>query len=217
MHRPAPSILNTQKLQNNFYALRAETSSIQINQINLGNLNMLHRFNTMVVNIAVPLFGILLLMLTSCGTPMPSRELSQTPPSAEDFTNASNSVAVVTDVKVPGGEPGNYTFAVTIESPDTGCEQYADWWEVVTPEGNLIYRRILAHSHVDEQPFQRSGGPVAVQPNQTVIVRAHMHPFGYGAQAMQGRVEGGFEAVTLSPDFAADLANAEPQPQGCAF
>jgi len=173
----------------------------------------------MSIKIAAPLLGILLVTLASCGTQAPTEELSQPPAQTEAAapTDDNNPIAVVTAVEVPSGEPGNYTFAVTIESPDIGCEQYANWWEVVTPEGDLIYRRILAHSHVDEQPFQRSGGPVAVQPDQTVIVRAHMHPSGYGTQALQGTVESGFAAVMLSPDFAADLATAEPQPQGCNF
>jgi hypothetical protein len=173
----------------------------------------------MSIKIAAPLLGILLVTLASCGTQTPTENLFQPPSQADKPAPAANGnpVAVVTAVEVPGGEPGDYTFAVTIESPDTGCEQYANWWEVVTPVGDLIYRRVLAHSHVDEQPFERSGGPVAVQPDQTVIVRAHMEPSGYGSQALQGSVEEGFEAVTLSPGFAADLATAEPQPQDCAF
>jgi len=67
--------------------------------------------------------------------------------------------ARVTKVTV-SGEANNYNFSVTIASPDTGCDQYADWWEVFTEDGVLIYRRILAHSHVTEQPFTRSGGAV---------------------------------------------------------
>jgi hypothetical protein len=57
------------------------------------------------------------------------------------------------------GEPGARAFTVTVRSPDTGCERYADLWEVVSTDGDLRYRRVLAHSHVDEQPFTRSGGP----------------------------------------------------------
>jgi hypothetical protein len=48
--------------------------------------------------------------------------------------------ADVTAVRVSGA-PGAYTFSVTLSSPDTGCDQYADWWEVITPDGELVYRR----------------------------------------------------------------------------
>ena len=70
-------------------------------------------------------------------------------------------LAKITAVECTGG-PNNYTLSVTIESPDTGCDQYADWWEVFYPDNTLIYRRILSHSHVNEQPFTRSGGPVVL-------------------------------------------------------
>lgn len=124
--------------------------------------------------------------------------------------------ARVTQVQTQG-EPQDYRFRVTIESPDTGCDRYADWWEVITPEGELIYRRILAHSHVEEQPFTRSGGAVAIDPQQTVIVRAHLHPDGYGDQGMEGTVEAGFISVELSPELGVDLAQQPPLPSGCTF
>lgn len=127
-----------------------------------------------------------------------------------------NSGAKITEVKATG-KPDNYTFAVTVSSPDTGCDRYADWWEVVTPEGELIYRRVLLHSHVNEQPFQRTGGTVAIQPQQEVIVRVHMSDSGYSTTAQQGTVASGFATTTLSPDFALDLANVEPLPGDCAF
>jgi hypothetical protein len=122
----------------------------------------------------------------------------------------------VFSVDVSGSENA-YQFAVAIRSPDTGCEQYADWWEVVSPDGDLLYRRILLHSHVNEQPFKRSGGPVAIGSDTVVIVRAHMHPHGYGGLALQGSVAGGFNAVQLEPDFAAGLEQLEPLPTGCNF
>ena len=115
------------------------------------------------------------------------------------------------------GEAGDYKFSVTVSSPDEGCSQYADWWEVISPDGELVYRRVLLHSHVGEQPFTRSGGPVQIEPDTVVVVRAHMHPGGYGGLAMKGSVEQGFEPFELSPDFAAHLGEDPPLPEGCNF
>jgi hypothetical protein len=125
--------------------------------------------------------------------------------------------AIVTAVTATPQNDSGYRLAVTIKSPDIGCDQYADWWEVITPDGELLYRRVLAHSHVNEQPFERSGGPVEIAPDQSVIVRAHLHPSGYGPQAMQGSPATGFAPITLADDFAVELAAAEPQPDSCAF
>jgi hypothetical protein len=125
-------------------------------------------------------------------------------------------LADVVSVEV-GGEPGAYRFRVGVSSPDTGCDRYADWWEVVSEEGELIYRRVLLHSHVDEQPFTRAGSPVPVAADRVVYVRAHLQPGGYGGAAFKGSVQAGFEAVELPADFAVDLAEELPLPQGCAF
>jgi len=127
-----------------------------------------------------------------------------------------SSLADVISVQVSGAE-NNHQLSVEIRSPDTGCEQYADWWEVITEDGELIYRRILTHSHVSEQPFTRSGGPVLISADTVVIVRAHMHPDGYGGAAFRGSVQGGFEEILLDMDFAAELERVDPLPQGCAF
>lgn len=115
------------------------------------------------------------------------------------------------------GDAGAYTFSVTVRSPDAGCDRYADYWEVLGEDGALVYRRILAHSHVDEQPFSRSGGPVAVAADQEIIVRAHMNPGGYGGQAYRGSVEEGFAATELEPGFAPGVGDMPPQPTDCAF
>jgi hypothetical protein len=115
------------------------------------------------------------------------------------------------------GQANNYTLAVTIESPDTGCDQYADWWEVFTPDNTLIYRRILAHSHVDEQPFTRSGGIVDVGPDEFIYVRAHMNNLGYGTQVFSGNVRDGLVLDSLATSFASELESQDPLPADCAF
>jgi len=122
-------------------------------------------------------------------------------------------LADVQNVSISGTQ-GAYTFAVTVSSPDTGCDQYTDWWEVLTTEGELLYRRILWHSHVNEQPFTRQGGPVPVQPQETVIVRAHMSNLGYGGASMRGTVEDGFEsAPEITENFAPEVETQAPLPQ----
>jgi hypothetical protein len=126
--------------------------------------------------------------------------------------NAADVISV--DVR---GEERAYQFSVEISSPDEGCNQYADWWEVVDEEGELIYRRILLHSHVGEQPFTRSGGPVQIEPDAIVWVRSHMHPTGYGGAAMKGSVAEGFVGAELGLDFAPELAESSPLPGGCDF
>ncbi len=128
---------------------------------------------------------------------------------------AGNGAAVI-EVEVQGNAQA-YTFLARVESPDTGCDQYADWWEVLTLDGALLYRRVLLHSHVNEQPFTRSGGPVAIDSDQEVYVRAHMNNKGYGIKAMKGSPAAGFKTVELAADFAKDLDKVEPLPKDCDF
>ena len=129
---------------------------------------------------------------------------------------ADTSFANVTDVSVNGSD-GRYTFQIEISSPDTGCNQYADWWEIVSEEGDLIYRRILLHSHVHEQPFTRGGGPADISANTNVWIRAHMNNSGFGGQVHFGSVNNGFEAMDHPEDFALKLENEEPLPGDCAY
>jgi len=145
-----------------------------------------------------------------------SEEQGIPPPSSKEPTMDKASFANVLSVSVTG-EPGKYQFAVEVASPDTGCGQYADWWEVVSQDGELLYRRILLHSHVDEQPFTRSGGPVAIDANAVVFIRAHMNTTGYGGQVLQGTVQGGFELVEVKAGFGSKLERVPPQPEDCAF
>ena len=115
------------------------------------------------------------------------------------------------------GQAGLYQFNVTVRSPDLGCKQYADWWEVVSEDGKLLYRRVLLHSHVDEQPFARSGGPVPIQPDTVVWVRAHMNTGSYGGAAFKGTVKTGFTKAEPPANFAPALAKQQPLPEGCDF
>jgi len=137
---------------------------------------------------------------------------------SRDTSTVAHSPALADALSVQvSGSSGAYQFSVEVRSPDEGCEQYADWWEVITEQGELLYRRILAHSHVGEQPFTRSGGPVAIEPDTIVLVRAHMHPGGYGGIALIGSVDGGFEPADIGADTFDVLEREPPLPTGCTF
>lgn len=164
-----------------------------------------------------------LLFLSGCSSETvdsPTPTWIETPISTSVSTltveDAPTAVADIIKVSV-SGESGDYRFSVTISSPDEGCDQYADWWEVIDERGELIFRRILHHSHVGEQPFTRSDEPVKIAPDDNVWVRAHMHPTGYGGAVMKGSVAQGFIGAELGLDFAPELAESPPLPEGCDF
>ena len=136
--------------------------------------------------------------------------------SPDESDVASEAKASIVSVVTSGNE-NEYTFQVGVLSPDTGCEQYADWWEVISEDGELLYRRILAHSHVNEQPFVRSGGGVAITAATVVIVRAHMNTSGYGMIGYKGSISQGFEEIEIAEGFANELETQTPLPNGCAF
>lgn len=89
--------------------------------------------------------------------------------------------------------------------------------EIIDEEGNLLYRRILSHSHVNEQPFVRSGGPVDIAENSFIYIRGHMNTNGYGTKVFSGTITDGLKEDFLEEDFAIELAEANPQPSECVF
>ena len=92
--------------------------------------------------------AVLLLVMAACGG---GEEVETTLPVASNAMCAD-----VTDVVVTKESAGTYRFDVTVRSPDTGWEKYADAWEVRAPDGTVLGSRLLTHPHVDEQPFTRS-------------------------------------------------------------
>ena len=74
-------------------------------------------------------------------------------------------------------------FDVTVKHEDQGWEHYADKWEVLSPDGEILAARELAHPHENEQPFTRSLENVRIPSHlKAVIVRAHDSVHGYGGK-----------------------------------
>lgn len=75
-----------------------------------------------------------------------------------------------------------WSFSVTLRHPDTGWNDYADGWQILTPDGSILGTRILLHPHENEQPFTRSLNAVTIDPQvDTVLIRAHDLVSGYGS------------------------------------
>jgi len=140
-----------------------------------------------------------LVLLSTCGgAPMPPTEAlpvasSTAQPSSEPSPTPATGEkgnADVVHVRAVQSTDGAWTFQVTVEHPDTGWEDYADGWDVLTPDGQVLkpdpdspFTRLLLHPHENEQPFTRSqSGIVIPESVSRVLVRAHDLVDGYGGR-----------------------------------
>lgn len=79
-----------------------------------------------------------------------------------------------------GGE--TWRFDVTIAHPDTGWDHYADGWRVLDMQGNELGIRVLAHPHVNEQPFTRSLSGVRIPAGTSQVqIQARDKPGGWNS------------------------------------
>jgi len=93
--------------------------------------------------------------------------------------------ADVVDAEVTKQGDGKYRFDVTMRHADEGWDHYADRWDVVGPDGDVLGSRELLHPHVNEQPFTRSLTGVAIPDDVAeVTIRAHDNVHGLGGAEM---------------------------------
>ena len=104
------------------------------------------------------------LLLTGCATEaeppagddadQPSSDAPVTGPSGVPPRGTGN--ADVVTVRAAQEPAGTWTFVVTVRHPDTGNDDYADGWDVVTPDGKVlksdvsIAKNYLNEAHVKE-------------------------------------------------------------------
>jgi len=99
-------------------------------------------------------------------------------------------------------------FRVRVRHADEGWEHYANRWEVLSPEGEVLATRVLHHPHVDEQPFTRSLRGVRVPPHvKRVRIRAgdSVHDFGGREQTVVLERRGGQVDRTHEPSHDDDM------------
>jgi hypothetical protein len=118
----------------------------------------------------------------------PSPPATSTPaPSPETIGTANADVLYVRAVEAA---EGTWTFHVAVQHPDTGWEDYADGWDVLTPDDTVLkpdpdspFTRLLLHPHENEQPFTRSQSGIVIPPGVTLVrVRAHDLVDGFGGR-----------------------------------
>jgi hypothetical protein len=91
--------------------------------------------------------------------------------------------ADVVGAKARKDSGGAYSFDVTLRHADEGWDHYADAWDVLGPDGTVLGTRVLAHPHVNEQPFTRSLSGVKVPADVTeVTIRARDKVHEYGGK-----------------------------------
>lgn len=89
--------------------------------------------------------------------------------------------AEVEEVAVRMSASGSASFDVTVSHADSGWKHYADRWDVLDADGNVLGQRVLLHPHVNEQPFTRSLGGVAIPAGiNEVYIQAHDSVHGNG-------------------------------------
>ncbi len=81
---------------------------------------------------------------------------------------------------------GDWSIDVTLRHADTSWEHYADAWRVVAGDAEVLGTRTLYHPHVNEQPFTRSLGGVAIPADMTTVyIEAHDKIHGWSPQRVQ--------------------------------
>jgi hypothetical protein len=97
---------------------------------------------------------------------------------------STNSMAAEADVlfaELTRSFNGTYYIDATVKHQDTGWDHYASWWRVKTKDGDELARRVLAHPHVEEQPFTRGQSNIKIPDGiNFIIIEAHdmIHKYG---------------------------------------
>jgi len=79
-------------------------------------------------------------------------------------------------------------FSVTLSHGDTGWDDYANGWRIELADGSVLGTRVLAHPHVDEQPFTRSSSITVPNGVTEVFVRASTTTGGWSGNAVRYRL-----------------------------
>jgi len=111
------------------------------------------------------------ILLAACSTSSSSTTTGPSQATTQVTTGSTVASAACADVigATIDATGDTYRISATVLSPDTGWDEYADAWEARAPDGSVLGTRVLAHPHVDEQPFTRSLSDVTVPEGVTTL------------------------------------------------
>lgn len=93
--------------------------------------------------------------------------------------------ASVLEATVEAEPGGTYAFTATINHDDKGWTDYADKYDILTPDGKVIATRPIYSPHVGKMPVVRSLAHVDVPLGvDSVIIRAHSSADGPGRRTV---------------------------------
>lgn len=92
--------------------------------------------------------------------------------------------ADVLEVKARYNGGNSFQIITTVKHADTGWDHYADGWEVLDEQGNVLGKRVLFHPHVKEQPFTRSHTLDIPERVKSITVRALDSVHGAGGKTV---------------------------------
>ena len=99
------------------------------------------------------------------------------------FLPVASIAGEATIVDVQAARDGDaWRFDMTVSHGDEGWDHYADGYEVLDAEGEVLATRVLRHPHVDEQPFTRTLDAQIPLTVKEVRIRAHDSEHGYGGE-----------------------------------
>ncbi|RDC75280.1 hypothetical protein DLJ49_00560 [Rhodovulum sp. 12E13] len=81
--------------------------------------------------------------------------------------------------------PQGWTVSVTLRHGDSGWDDYADGWRVVSDGGEVLGTRELLHPHVDEQPFTRRLSGLDLPEGRHVWVESSTNTTGWSGDRLR--------------------------------
>jgi hypothetical protein len=82
-------------------------------------------------------------------------------------------------------DPSGWTVSVTLRHGDTGWDDYADGWRLLAEDGSVIATRVLAHPHVNEQPFTRSLSGIDLPAGRAILVESSTNRTGWSGDTLR--------------------------------